>query len=342
MLFMNIIYSFFDEQYVIKLFKKKVLPKYSDFVDVKKIKIKFHKKNIWETTYHVVVEFKTYFLTKNNKIKILPIFCSAHSNEPRKSVYYTMKYLWNNNFSKSFLTMPHPLFYSNYFKAIFYRGVPGNNLYYYIKNKDYKALENIIPKIAAWFVKLHKLPINNDCNFNKTNNKIRTVRPGAKHILNKIKIDYPDYYNVYKKIYSILIINEEKFLSSTQKRWVIHGDAHPENIIKMGKKKIAGIDFADIGLSDFARDLGSFTQQLEYMCIKKMYDEQYAEKLKNIFLENYLINAKIKLNSELKQRIKNYYNWTAVRTATFHIIKHNPDPERSKSLIEHVTRNILT
>ncbi|MDD5291523.1 MAG: hypothetical protein PHZ04_05515, partial [Patescibacteria group bacterium] len=85
---MNIIHNLFDEKYVIDLFKKEVLPRYPDFVDIKKVKVRAHKNHVWETTYHVVLEFKTSFLTKTGRIKILPIFCSAHSEEPRKNVYH--------------------------------------------------------------------------------------------------------------------------------------------------------------------------------------------------------------------------------------------------------------
>jgi len=41
---MNIIYKLFNEQFVKDLFKKKILPKYPDFIDIKKIKIQPHKK----------------------------------------------------------------------------------------------------------------------------------------------------------------------------------------------------------------------------------------------------------------------------------------------------------
>ena len=34
---MNIINQLFDEQYIRKLFKKEVLPKYPDFLDIKKV-----------------------------------------------------------------------------------------------------------------------------------------------------------------------------------------------------------------------------------------------------------------------------------------------------------------
>jgi len=333
---MNIINNLLDEQYVIKLFKKEVLPKYPSFSDIKKIEIITHKDHIWETTYHVVIEFKTEFFAKDGQTKILSIFCSAHSDEPRQNVYQALKYLWDNGFANDSLTTPHPLFYSDYFKATFYRGVQGNNLYHYIRKKNYSEIEKIIPKAAQWFAKLHKMPANKAQNFNPGNSRIKTVIPGKDYILNDIANQYPHYHETYKKIYKILIAKEEEFLASTPKRWLIHGDAHPENIIKMGERKLAVIDFTDICLADFARDLGCFLQQLEYMVMRKINDKKYTDKIKKIFLDNYLDNAKIELDKNLQTRIDTYYNWTAMRTATHHLIKDGAEPKRAVALIESV------
>lgn len=337
---MNIIYHLLDEQYVIKLFKKEVLPKYQDFIGIQKINIRSHKSNIWETTYHVVIEYKTFFITKENKIKALSIFCSAHSDEPRINVYKALEFLWKNNFCSGYCTIPHPLFYSDYFKATFYRGVQGNNLYHYIRRKDLDEIKNLIPKAAQWFAKLHRLPTENAINFNKENSRIKTVIPGVKHILYDIEKQYPQHYSFYKKAYEIFIKNEDNFLQSTDQGWYVHGDAHPENIIKMGKKKLAVIDFTDICLSDFARDLGTFLQQLEYMILRKIDNKKFAREMNELFLDNYLDNAKMELDKSLKQRINNYYNWTAIRTATFFLIKYKSEPERAIPLIDKVKKDL--
>ncbi len=337
---MNKIYNLFDEQYVIGLFKKKVLPLYPDFRKVKKIKIIAHKKNIWSETYHVVIEFRTYFINQEGKTKVLPIFCSAHSNEPRRNIYVALKYLWHHGFSKGLLTVPHPLFFSEYFRATFYRGVEGRNLYKYIKENKKEEVEKVMPRAAAWFAKLHSLPTQGVKNFNKKNSRIRTTIPGKNHILYDIKSIYPHYYDLFKKAYDIFVKKEENFLASTDKRWLIHGDAHPENLIKMGKNKLGVIDFTDICLSDFARDLGCFLQQFEYMSARKMEDKDFINRMKQIFLETYLKSAKIKMSEHLQERIENYYTWTIVRTATFFLIKHNREPEKAVNLLKEVEKRI--
>jgi thiamine kinase-like enzyme len=336
----NPILQFFDEQFVTKLLKKRVLPLYPYFSDIKKVEIIPHKKLVWERSYHVVTEFNATFLSDKGKKKNLSIFATAHSSEPRKNVYYGLKFLWKNNFSKGFLTIPHPLFYSNFYKAAFYRGVSGHNLYYYIEEKNFKVIEEILPKTAGWFAKLHSIPTKDAKNFNKKNSRIKTVFPGVEHILDKIKEKYPEHYDVSKKIYDIIVKEEEKFLSSIGRRWLVHGDAHPENVIKMGKKKIAVIDFTDLCLSDFARDIGSFLQQLEYMCNKKIDDPEYSRKAKRIFLDNYCRHAKIKMSDYLEERINNYYNWTMMRTATSLLLQHNPRPDHAEPLLKQICKNL--
>ena len=337
---MNIINHLFDEQYVKELFKKEVLPLYSDFREIKRIKIRAPKKNIWETTYHVVIMFDTTFLTLDGKEKKLPIYCSAHSEEPRKNVYDSLKFLWDSSFSKGYLSIPHPLFYSKKFNGIFYRGVRGKHLYQYIRARDFEQIEQIVSKAAAWFAKLHNLSTENVRNFNPQNSRIETVVPGVEHILDRVSRDYPEYEKTYKMFYDKFIQIEKDFLSSTSERWLVHGDAHPENIIKMGKKKIGVIDFTDLCLSDFARDLGSFLQQLEFMCARKIKQPEYTEKINKVFLDNYLVNVTMNIDDEVFERINNYYNWTAIRTATYFLIMHNPEPERARPMIEKVKKNL--
>ncbi|MDA3839630.1 MAG: aminoglycoside phosphotransferase family protein [Patescibacteria group bacterium] len=339
---MNKIYQLFDEKFVKELFTKKVLPLYPEFDKIKSIKIIPHKKGIWgKYYYHVVIEFKTVFITKEGKIKELPIFCSAHDSEPRKNVHAVLKYLWENSFSKGHLSIPHPLFYSNEFRATFYRGVKGHTLYYYIKEDDRKNVEEILPKVASWFAKLHNLNTEGARNFNKNNSRIKTVVPGEKKLFEKIFYQYPKYLYIYEKAYAIFIKKENKYLNNpNNKHCLVHGDAHPENIIKMGKKKIGVIDFADMSLSDPARDIGSFLQQLFYMSKRKTNDRRYGNKLKKIFLDAYLKNAKIKMTESLEERIEMYYNWTSLRTATHLLLMDHPQPQRADMLIKEVKRKL--
>ncbi len=337
---MNKILKLFDEQFVLELFNDKLLLHYPDFLNIKKIDIQPIKEGVWEDTYHVVLEFKTIFNTKTGKTKQLSFFCSAHSEEPRKKSFEALNFLWQNGFANSRLSIPHPLFYSSYFNAFFYRGVKGKNLYQFIRKNNRSEIDAIIPKAAKWFAKLHNTPTKKAKNFNQQNSRIETVIPGTKHIFASIKDLYPHYYQIYKNAYKYFIGKENTFFQSTTKRWLVHGDAHPENIIKISANKIAVIDFTDICLSDFARDIGTFLQQIEYMTMRKINDKDYADQIKNLFLENYTSNAKIKLDSKLQERINYYYNWTALRTATFFFLKYNAEPERAELLVAQVKKNL--
>lgn len=336
---MNKILHLFDEKYVIDYLTKKVLPLYPDFESILEVEIHGYKKNIWEKTYHVVIEFKTKFRCKDGEIVELPIFCSAHSDEPRENVYDSLKFLWDNGFGKGQLSIPHPLFFSKGFRGIFYRGVEGRNLYQFIREEKLDEVEKIVPKAAMWFSKLHAVPTGNAKNFNPENSRIKTVIPGVDHILERVSEKYPEYGEIYKNVYGYLVESEEDFLNSTEKRWLVHGDAHPENIIKMDEEKIGVIDFTDLCLSDFARDIGTFMQQLEFMCNRKISEDAYGEKIKNKFLEYYLKEANLVLDDDLKKRINNYYLWTSMRTATFYLLKSDAEPERAVPIIDKVKEN---
>jgi thiamine kinase-like enzyme len=334
---MNKILDLFNEGFVEDFFKEKVLPLYPDFKKIEKIKIIPHKKHVWEHTYHVVIEFETTFLNTNNKKIKLSIFCTAHSNEPRKNVYTSLKYLWDKGFGRGHLSIPHPLFYSKTFQGTFYRGVSGQHLYHYIRLNNRDVIDTMIPKTAAWFAKLHSLKTNDSKNFNRANSRIKTVMPGVKHILERIHHDYPEYLNFYQNIYKDFVKKESSFFKNTNERWLVHGDAHPENIIKMGKQKIAVIDFTDLCLADFSRDLGTFIQQLEYMMNRKINDSVYTKQTIKLFIDSYFSKLKnVELDSSILNRINTYYNWTAIRTTTHFLLKEKSEPERAKQLINTI------
>lgn len=337
---MNKILNLFDKTYVLDLFKKKILPLYPGFKEIKKIEIRPTKKNVWKTTYHVVIEFATSFLTRGGETVKLPIYCTAHSSEPRKSSFAALSFLWQSGFGQGDLAVPRPLFFSDYFNGYFYRGVQGQTLYYYLSNKNFKVIEDVIFKTAAWFAKLHNAPTSGAENFNPENSRIETVVPGLATILQKIKLAYPKYYEPCKKIYKIIDQKEKEYFANNRQRYLIHGDAHAKNIIKMSEDKIAVIDFTDMCLADFARDLGSFLQQLDFMGSEKIKNPAYVEKIKEIFLKNYALNSKIKIDNYVKERINNYYNWTALRTATFFMLKDKPELERSYAPLIKVCRNL--
>ncbi len=345
---MNKILNLFDQAYVMNLFNREILPLYPGFKKIKKIKIIPMKKQVWsprpdETwapTYHVVIRFATTFSAGDGQTVELPIYCTAHSSEPREDSFAALSFLWRLGFGQSDLTVPRPLIFSDYFNGYFYRGVQGQTLYYYLCKKNYEVIEKVVAKTAAWFAKLHGLPTGGFKNFNPANSRIRTTIPGLKKILKKIERAYPTYYQSYKKIYEIINKKESEYYSRQKKLFLIHGDAHAKNVIKINENKIAIIDYTDMCLADFTRDLGSFLQQLDFMGSEKIKDQAYIEKIKKIFIKNYQLHSKIKIDGSTKKRINNYYNWTALRTATFFLLKVRPEPARARKLLIKICRNL--
>lgn len=334
----EVILKLFDEDYVKELFRKKVLPRYPEFKEIKRVKIIPIKNNVWKNSYHVVLRIETAFADGEGKVKKVPVYCSAHSHEPRRNVYSVLRFLWKHNFSRGYLTSPRPLFYSSYFRAVFYGGVKGENLYHYIKKGDFETAHKVTGKAAAWLCKFHKLPLEGAFNFNKQNSRVRTVIPGEEHILNAIGYFYPEYHSFYSRAYKHIREREARFLAASDRRWLVHGDAHPENVIKISEKKVAFIDYADVCLGDFARDLGSFIQQLDYMGgVKAGYPRQASE-LKDTFLNNYKYFSGISVDPALRERMDVYYYWTAMRTATHFLLRHNYSREKAKPLLEEVEK----
>ena len=338
---MNKALHLFDEGYVLELFRENVLPLYPKFSGIEKVKVNPYKKMVWETTYHVVVGYDVYFISPEGTKKIM-LVCSAHSTESRDNVFRAMEYLWNHGFNRGHIDIPRPLFYSEYFRGTFYRGIEGENLLYYIKNKDFVEVEKLLPLAAELFVRLHQLPAGTAANFNPINSRIKTVVPGMEVILREMSVRYAGRFDQdLSLIYKTLVEREEKYLSQSLELRLIHGDAHTENIIKTGEGRVGLIDFTDFCLGDFARDLGTFLQQLEYKLVSKSNEPELAVRYKELFLSSYLSCAGLTMTPELQERIRLYYDWTTMRTAVFMFLKHDSDPAAGERLLNRVKKDLL-
>lgn len=339
--YMNKIKKLFDENFVRELFTQEILPHYPAFSAVSRVEIRPYKNLVWETTYHVVIGFTTYFLKSTGEEIKIPIFCSAHSEEPRENIYRALQYLRAVGFPTDFIDIPDPLFYSEYFRGTFYRGLKGENLLYYIKKKDFATVTKIVAATAKLFARLHVMPVEPRANFNPVNSRIKTVIPGVQRTLQEMSARYDGrYQDDLRNIYNYLIRQEEKYFAAGGQAALIHGDAHPENILVTSPERLGLIDFADMCLGDPARDLGSFLQQLEYKITVKADEPVVADNLKKLFLDTYSIATGQKLNSDLRERIDLYYHWTAVRTAVYLFLKFGHDEKRAASLLEKVKSNL--
>lgn len=341
---MNKILTLFDETAAKKLLEKEVLPLYPEFKDIISLKIKPYKKLIWETTYHVVIAYRVLFSKKAGGEEKLEIVCSAHSNEPREVVFKVLSFLWSSGLADAEIVLPRPLFYSPEFNGSFYRAIAGKNLLNFIKENDRAKTERMIPQAARLLARLHSLALPLDLSiFSDDNRSLRHVVPGRDLIIREIKERFNGkFVDDIASFYEKFIVEEELFFNNQQQRWLIHGDAHPENIIAVGGHKIGVIDFTDFCPADYARDLGAFLQQLEYKIIRNLDDPLFASAMKHLFLKSYLAESSEKLSSSLQARIDLYYNWTAIRTATFWLLKHECEPDKAAAAIARVKNNLNT
>jgi len=336
---MNKIDALFDKEFIFKYFKERLLKEYAKVKSFQVVEIVPHKNGVWKDKYyHVVIEYKLNLRFDEGSRDII-VFCTAHHEEPRRNVYVALKHLYCNGFAEGNLLVPKPLFYSQRFRATFYEGIFGENFYSYIKRGDKKQIEKLSNLSAQWFAKLHLVSTRNAKNFNKLNSKIETVIPGVDRIIKNIRHRFPIYEDVFKNAYEVFVKNEKKYLKNINLH-LVHGDAHPENVIHIGGNKVGLIDFADICFSDPARDLGTFTQQVEYMIERRMGDKDFAKKISKLFLEKYLKHAKIDLGDNFQERIDNYYNWTLARSATFFLLHDYSEPDRGAKLIEQFSKRL--
>lgn len=334
---MNRINQLFDEKFVENFFKKRILPLYPDARDIVRIKIKPYKKLVWKTTYHVVLDFLVEFELKNSKRRKTHIVCSAHSSESRDLAFSVLQYLWKRRLGKG-VVLPRPLFYCDYFKGYFYRALSGKNLYNYILERNEEKIIDLTARSGVLFARLHKLSLKGSLpKLHLDNAKIATVIPGKERINNEFRNRYnEEKANNIIDQYNNCIAIEEEYLSSKPKLCLVHGDAHTENILRVSKNKVGLIDFSDFCLGDFARDVGTFIQQLAYKLEIKYTDQDFIKKMKNLFLNEYLKEANIELDENLQKRLDNYYNWTALRTAAYWLMKDKAEPERAEAIFNHL------
>lgn len=331
----------FDENYLQDLFVKEVLPLYPNFSAIKKIDVRPYKKLIWETTYHVVIKYLTHFVDAQGQESRVPIVATAHSSEERENVFLTLSYLWKHHLADREIALPRPLFYSPELRATFYRAIEGQNLLYFIKTQSWPEIEDGVIKSAKLFAKLHSLPLEGAYEFNLNNARVATVLPGVDFTLQELKNRFDGrYFDFIKRAYDYIIAQENSFLDNNTERWLVHGDAHPENLIKLPSGQIGLIDFTDFCRADFARDLGAFCQQLEYKIITKAKYVEEAGKMKDLFISEYFKASKLKLTPAVAERIELYYNFASLRTAVYWLLKHDCDPGRAEFLISHIKNNL--
>ncbi|NQU77145.1 phosphotransferase [Candidatus Falkowbacteria bacterium] len=316
-----------DKNFVSDYFSKKITSPQYQKINWQNIKITPYKKILDKNNpskfYHFVIRYDVEGLSQ-------PIFCTTNSKENREDAHRALNFI-NSKIKKQSIT---PIFYSEKFKALFYLGVDGENLQYYIKEHP-SQINPIIKETANWLAKLHQIKVSpKEHNFNPQNSKVETIVPGADYYLERVENKAPDFLNDIKKLF-IKINNFDKKNIKKNGHYLIHGDIHPENVIlNKETNKIAIIDYTDVCVADFARDLANFSHQLDYMVNR--FNPSLKEKLPEIqktFLNSYLKKTGLKLSSDLKKRINCYMAWTSLRNAVFFLIKEFQETQEAKKMI---------
>ncbi len=322
----NQITKIFDPKFVANFLQEKI-PDFAKKYDLSDLTATPIKRNIGKVFYHIVVRFDSESLGDK------PIFCSAHSQENRDNANESLKFINKNGFKDSKVFVPQPLLFDKEFGAFFYRGIDGENLLHYISQKD----TNIAPYLeqaAEWIARLHKIPATQKENFNPENSRIQTVLPGPQKFIPKIKRKFPKLSPQVNEYFEKLVQQETRSIARLDREYLIHGDFHPENvIINATDGKVSVIDFTDICMGDWARDIGSLMQQLRYMSRGKRSDEE-TKKHQQIFVKAYLKARGIKTSNSIERRITLYRAWTALRSTIFFLTKGPAEPKNAKTELE--------
>ncbi len=241
---------------------------------------------------------------------VLSISFSGHK---RKKMYQTLELAYQHGFAKGNVIVPRPLWYIDELMAAFYIGVPGDNLLEHIKN-GYLNL-NLIKKIAEGLAKFHQLAPAKSLKLKK-------------HSFSPI---YLDPTNVIGRAYnqkSILangVLEQYHLLKKAQHHLIkddyliSHGDFHPENVIinKFNNNQIVLIDFSEVCLAPVYFDIGSFLQQLEFMTLSYLSNEQHKQ-IEYTFLTGYFKQRQI--SQDIKNKINLYKGWTALKSVVYFMI----------------------
>ena len=316
----------FDAKYAENFLKEK-LPDLFAENNIANLKVTPIKNKIGKLSYHVVIRYDSKSLDGQ------AIFCSSHSEEKRSSSYEALNFIKKANPA---LKTPIPLFYDETLNAFFYLGPDGNNLLYYIRESS--DLSDYLKQVAQWLAKFHEISVTKEQNFNPINSLIKTTLPGPDHFLKKIEIKFPNFLEQVKEYFEKLVAQEEYNLEKMEKRFLVHGDLHPENIIIDKNNQVNVIDFTDVSIGDWAKDMGAFIFQLDYMSGGVM-DGGQVEKYKKIFLNEYFSKSGRFDNEENQKRISLYKNWAALRTVIYFLTKMPPEKENANMVIKTINLN---
>lgn len=304
------------------------MPTLSHQYDLSDLQINFIKRNLDAAVnyYHVILRFDA------EGFGDLAVFMTAHSQEDRASAYQALLFLDQRFPRGNDLFLARPLLYDKDLNAFFYLGLRGGRLLELIGTAS-PDLPAVLSELARWLARLHGIVAGAEANFNAVNSRIATVVPGPDYFLEKIGRLFPQYRDRIKVLFFKLTEAEEKSLSNLDRLYLIHGDLHPENvIINAPAGLLTVIDYTDACLSDWARDLGNFIYQFDFMS-RGYLDKGRVTRLSNLFLKEYFAAAGIKDDASAKRRLNLYQSWAALRATIYFLVKVMPEEKNARQTL---------
>lgn len=311
--------NLFNEEYITELFDSNLKKIFPDFIRIEKLQILPIKKRLGSDFEHVVAGYSFLIIKKidnERKYLRLNVYCSAHSDGSRKKTMAVLKFINTNGVSDQ-----KALFYDNKTQAMFYEGVRGQNLYYYIQHQI--DIKKYVKEVAIRLAQLHELDTDHKLKITKFKSNLWSLDPS--NVLGDVEIKLENCKIEIVKLLKYIRVEFKKLKIENNQQYFIHGDFHPENIvIEEDTKKINIIDFTDVKISDFTQDLGSFLQQFKFMSLR-FYPDRKIEYYQNIFLKNYFKKRNIEINQDIKNRLLFFQAWLSLRSAVFFLRGHDAE-----------------
>lgn len=301
-----------DKKFMTDLFNGRLSGFYPGFDRVEDINFRIYKRHLGRSSMILVLEYVIEYYDQEGALKKINIFASAHSDGSREKSFYAQSYLYANGFAEGSYLVGRPLFYLAEQFAFFYEAAMGRTLRKIIKQAPEIDVPHIIKLAAQWVKKLHNCPVSKGHHF--SNFDLNGTSPQPEKFLQDLGSVYPELGQRLAVIYERLTALQEQSAQNF-KPTIIHGDYHPENIIFKSSlpDQVMVIDFTDLALGDPMLDLGSFIQQLDFMCFD-IFSREHINQLKNNFLGYYFDKDFTKLNADDLSRVNVYQAWVALRT----------------------------
>lgn len=286
---------FLNKEYMEKFFKEHLKKFFPEASKISSFKIEDHS----EFEFKKSLKYELELVLKNNQktTKVIrgnvPSYKTADEIERAN---LSLNYLYQQGFDRGTYRVCRPLGFWSDLRLFLYQEYPGTPFWDIITKEESGRVEEYVRGTAGWLAKFH--------NLGAQIGKIRTLEKEKKEVESFIE-DYqnyrPEYYLKEAKQILKTIIEERERNYNPAEYILIHGDVGPKNIIIGEKKEIAFIDFGNSWRFNPFYDVANFLTQLDMLVWRKYNSRQFIDRLKDIFLKEYLKERKIVRPQDYKE-----------------------------------------